>query len=305
VFDTYRHGYEHILDTLQAALPAARFYLIQPSAYDDVTRPPSFPGGYNGVLLRFSAADAEFARARKMGLVDFNAPLVGALTAAKGLDPAQAPRLLPDRVHPGAGIHLVMAEALLAAWNAPRLVNQVEIGTGPAAVNSESGAQVTHLSAEGTLSWDELDSCLPMPINSDDTAVALADRAAGVTGRLNQELLKVTGLAPGKYALKIDGEAIGTYPAAEFSSGINLALLATPMSRQADAVLLLAMKHTRLHFVRWRNAQLGLAEITTEPVKKLRQELLDAMASEEEALVRQEHETAQPKAHHFELAPAS
>jgi lysophospholipase L1-like esterase len=305
VFDTYRRGYAHILDVLQAALPAARFYLIQPSAYDDVTRPPGFPGGYNGVLLRFSAADAELAHDRHLGLVDFNTPLVAALTAAKGLDPAEAARLMPDRVHPGAGIHLVMAAALLSAWHAPSLVDAVELSAAPAAVTSEANAHVTHLTAGGPLSWDELDACLPMPINEDDTAVALADRAGGVTERLNQETLKVTGLAPGRYTLKVDGEAVGTYAAADLGAGLNLALLATPMSRQADAVLLLALKHTRLHFVRWRNAELGLAEVTTAPVRKLRQELLDEMAAEEAALVRQEHETAQPKEHHFELVPAS
>src|SRR4051812_20527485 len=41
VFDTYARGYRHIVERLQAELPGVRLTLIQPSAFDDVTRPES------------------------------------------------------------------------------------------------------------------------------------------------------------------------------------------------------------------------------------------------------------------------
>src|SRR5262249_7732245 len=51
LFDTYVAGYKHIAETLQRQIPGVRITVIQPSPYDDVTRPPTFEGGYNQVLL--------------------------------------------------------------------------------------------------------------------------------------------------------------------------------------------------------------------------------------------------------------
>ncbi len=45
-FDTYAAGYHHILERVTRALPGIRITLIQPSPFDDVTRPPTFPDGY-------------------------------------------------------------------------------------------------------------------------------------------------------------------------------------------------------------------------------------------------------------------
>jgi hypothetical protein len=140
-----------------------------------------------------------------------------------------------------------------------------------------------------------------MAINLEDSSIALADRAAGITPRLNRETLQVSGLAGGRYSLRIDGTAVGTFTASELAAGLNLAQLNTPMARQADAVLLLALKHNRLHTVRWRAVEVGTAEITTAPVNKLRGQLLDEMDAEELDLIRDEHARAQPVSHHYEL----
>jgi lysophospholipase L1-like esterase len=50
IFNTYSTGYRHILESVRSALPDIRLTLIQPSPYDDVTRPAGFEGGYNAVL---------------------------------------------------------------------------------------------------------------------------------------------------------------------------------------------------------------------------------------------------------------
>ncbi|MGD0295568.1 MAG: GDSL-type esterase/lipase family protein [Bryobacteraceae bacterium] len=61
LFKSYTAGYEHIVKTLKTALPKARITAIQPSPYDDVTRPPLFDGGYNSVLTRYGAFVRELA----------------------------------------------------------------------------------------------------------------------------------------------------------------------------------------------------------------------------------------------------
>jgi len=298
---TYVAGYTHILDIVQPALPGLHTYLIQPSAYDDVTRAPLFTGGYNAVLVRFAQEVAALARSHHCEVVDFNTPVVNALTQAKALDGILAPKLIPDRVHPGPAIHLVMAAALLEAWNAPGMVTNVEIDAAQMRVPHSDYTHVALLEGADGLVWDQQDERLPMPMNLEDGSIALADRAAGLSSRLNRETLKVSGLAGGRYSLQIDGVAVGTFAAGDLAAGLNLALLNTPMTRQADAVLLLALKHNRLHTVRWRAVEVGTAEITTEPVNKLRGQLLDEMDAEEGDLVRDERARAQPVTHHYEL----
>src|SRR2546421_4971384 len=50
LFDEFTTGFKHIVDTVKRQVPGIRITAIQPSPYDDVTRPPLFEGGYNQVL---------------------------------------------------------------------------------------------------------------------------------------------------------------------------------------------------------------------------------------------------------------
>src|SRR5437867_306855 len=53
LFNTYATGYRHIIQSVRSALPGIRVTVIQPSPYDDTTRPPNFAGGDNSVLRRY------------------------------------------------------------------------------------------------------------------------------------------------------------------------------------------------------------------------------------------------------------
>ena len=119
IFERYSSGFESIVRNVKQALPEIRITAIQPSPYDDVTRPPTFAGGYNAVLVRYGKFLRELAARENLALADLNTPVVAALRKAKSIDPELALKLLPDRVHPGPGGHLLMAEALLKAWHAP------------------------------------------------------------------------------------------------------------------------------------------------------------------------------------------
>ena len=81
IFDEFATGFKHIVDTVKRQLPGVRITLIQPSPYDDVTRPPTFEGGYNagaGALRRLPEATGDGPEA--VGLADLNTPVVAALT---------------------------------------------------------------------------------------------------------------------------------------------------------------------------------------------------------------------------------
>ena len=85
----------------------------------------------------------------------------------------------------------------------------------------------------------------------------------------------------------------------QLASGVNLAVLDTPMFRQAKAVHAVTLGHNQLHFLRWRTVQVpnerhgypGLAKAT---------EGLDALEAD---IVAEQRQKAKPVAHRFELVP--
>ncbi len=298
VFDTYAAGYRHIIQAVKEALPGIRITVIEPSPFDDVTRPPNFEGGYNKVLVRYGEFLRELGKQENLTVADMNGPVVAALEKAKKLDAEGSKKLAPDRVHPAAAGHLLMAEALLKAWRAPAVVTAVEIDAAGSTVARASNTQVTGLTADPP-AWTQADEALPMPIDAKDGAMALALRASDFVEALDQERLKVTGLTAERYALKIDGETVGHFTRGELAAGINLATLATPMARQAAAVHDLTVKHNQIHFARWRDVDLPLKDIQADH-KRAALDALDALEAE---LVEQQRAAAQPKSHRYELTP--
>src|SRR5262249_11999585 len=138
-----------------------------------------------------------------------------------------------DRIHPGPAGQLLMAEALLKAWNAPSLVSSVEIDTGSRRVANQANTKVEDLKAGETICWTQLDAALPMPINLKDPIIGLAAKASDVEQALNQQILKVTGLDAPRYQLDIDGTDVAELTKDQLSAGVNLATYPTPMLRQA------------------------------------------------------------------------
>lgn len=299
IFETYSNGYKHILDVLKRQLPGVRITAIQPSPYDDVTRPPADYGGYNATLLRYAQFVKELAASEKLGLADLNTPVVAALTKAKEFDAQQSTGLMNDRVHPDAGIHLVMAEALLKSWNAPAIVTDVEIDAARHAAVRQENTRVSDVRSGSGISWTQLDEALPMylapPPGTRSPTFALALRSSDAVEALDRQPLKVTGLARGSYTLKIDGEAVGTFTSDQLAAGINLAEKQTPMMAQAAVVYALTVKHDNLHSTRWRQVQ-----VVTDTSPAALKALL-ALDELEADIVRQQRAAARPVARRYEI----
>ncbi len=299
LFDAYANGMKSIVTNVKSKLPGARITLIEPSPYDDVTRPSGFPDGYNSVLVRYGRFLRDLAMSENATTADLNASVVEELGKANAADPEAAKKLLPDRVHPGAGGHLLMAKALLKAWNAPAIVTVVDIDTAAGTAKRTKNTTVTGLKTDGVISWDQADRALPMPLDMKDAGIALAVRSSDVLQALDQELLRASGLAAVRYSLKIDGADMGDFTKEQLSDGINLATLPTPMMKQAADVHALTLKHNNLHFVRWRQTQVPLAQDTLAHT----QAALDALDLLEGDIVQLQRTVAQPKSHHYELIP--
>jgi hypothetical protein len=189
----------------------------------------------------------------------------------------------------------------LKAWNAPALVTSVEIDASTGKVVQAENARVEEVSGKDTVSWNQQDMCLPMPINKKNPIIALAVKASDVEPALNQETLKVSGLGAARYVLKIDGKDVAELSKDNLAVGINLADIDTPMLRQALAVHDATLRHNDLHFLRWRTVQVpndnrgypGLAKAL---------EGLDALEAD---LVAEQRAKAKPVPHRFELVPKS
>jgi lysophospholipase L1-like esterase len=303
IFDTYAKGYEHIINSVKESLPGIRITVIEPSPFDDVTQPPKFEGGYNAVLLRYSQFVKELAEREKLGVADLNRPVVAALEKAKATDADAAKKIIPDRVHPGPGGHLLMAAELLKSWHAPALVSAVAIDVATGKVTEAKQTRITGLKTGSQISWEQLDKALPMPVDLNDPVVALAVASSDFIQALNQQTLKVTGLSAANYVLKIDGNEAGTFTKEQLAEGINFATLPTPMAKQAAEVHKLTLQHNNIHFQRWRQVQVPLADNKTPKVQAAVKDLMTALDEEEAAVMKQQRTAAQPKPHQFQLVP--
>jgi lysophospholipase L1-like esterase len=304
--DTYFSGYRHIVDTVRHAIPALRITAIEPSPFDDVTRPYTLqPDGYNAVLVKYGEWIRRYAPDARIDVADLNTGVVAMLRKANLSDSATAQKILPDRVHPSLSGHLIMAEQLLKAWGARPIVSSVTIDASSGRVAQSDYTRVSDLHAGAPLAWMQTDEALPLPFagmlaTDREHTLALAIRSSDVTEALNQQIVRVNGLAGGRYKLTIDGETAGTWSETELAHGVNLAVLDTPISRQAMEVRDLTVKRIDVHQQRWRALQVSLQDLNIEHLP----EALKMLDSVEAEVITRQRAAAQPRPHAFQLAAA-
>lgn len=304
IFSTYADGYRHIVASIQQALPNARITLIQPSPFDDVTRPPQFPGGLNSALVKYGNFIAELSHEHNTQFADFNTPVVAFLNVLNQQAPDLAQQLIPDRVHPQQGGHWLMAESLLKTWHASPLVSAVSIDDGSKIPTAEAqNATVSDLHRvkghpEGRLTWTQLDSALPLPLPPAevDPVLALTVKLSDLVPALDQETLRVQGLPSGSYDLRIDDRKIGSYSQEDLSKGINLANLDTPMLEQSRLVAYDTERENSIEAARFNLISHDLAGESSKTAA--------ALADAIPGAVDRQRADAQPRPHHYELVPA-
>jgi lysophospholipase L1-like esterase len=294
-FAAYAEGFEALVVRLKKALPSARLTLIQPSPFDDITRPPQFLPGYDDVLRRFGCYLGALGPRLGAAVADFRGPVNAGLRALQQEGPVLARMLVPDRVHPSAAGHLVMGAALLRAWNAPSLVTRVVIDAAAARVVASEGTELADLVAtDAEASWTQLDRALPLPLDFDDGDVALAEMAGAGLEKLDQQPLAVAGLQPGRYELTIDAQVVATFTADELREGVNLARYPTPMRQQARPVRWGAESRHELQRVR---RQL-LVAVERQPELA---EVAEALRLQDEQAQRSRRETVRPQPHRYQV----
>ncbi len=299
--DWYKTGYTGMIAQLKALVPGVKITAIRPSPYDEVTRAPMAGGGYNPVMIKFGDFLQELAAKEGMQVADLNAPVVKMLEKANATNAEMAQRIIPDRVHPGASGHLIMAGALLKSWGAPAVVSVVEIDAAGGRVAKQENTAVSGLKGGAVVTWTQDDKALPMPVDFNDGPTALAVKSSDFQETLNQETLKVTGLKPGYYALRIDGQQVKVFTAEELGAGLDLTALPTPMLEQAKKVHQLTLKRTGIHNARWRTVEVPLENDALQTTAAAIQ-AMDALDAELDA---KQLAAARPVTHRYELVPAT
>jgi lysophospholipase L1-like esterase len=301
IFDIYANGYKNIVKTLKSGAPGVRITGIIPSPYDDVTRAPNFPGGYNEVLLRYGKFIQDLAGTEALTVADLNTEVVAMLKKANAGDAENARKILPDRVHPGASGHLIMAASLLKAWKAPAVVSEFVIDAVSRSVASEVNTKIDDLERDGRgVKWTQTDKALPVAIDLTDPVMALAVNSSDFMDTLNRQIFQVRGAPAGRYTLRIDGSEVATFSADELNAGVNLARYRTPMWAQAWQLHQMTLKRAALHNTRWRQVEVPLEKDAIGGTKAA----LDALDQVEAELTSRQRALAQPKPHQFELRVA-
>jgi lysophospholipase L1-like esterase len=235
---TYQDGYRSMVDTILNGVPGVKLTLLGPSPYDDITHPTE---RINEVMQAYSQFDRNEADRTRQSFVDLNAPVVEVLQKVKAAHPDLASRLIPDRIHPGEGVHWVMAATILKAWHAPSLISSVTVDAHGATATDVQNASVTDVKRDkktDEIQWTEIENALPLPLPlaATDPVSDAALEAGNVEAALDQETLTITGLAAGSYALTIDDQPVANFTADALQHGINLARMATPMLRQSQTL---------------------------------------------------------------------
>ena len=297
LFASYKSGYEKMIADIKRKTPTARGWLIQPSAYDDFTRPPVVPGGYNSVLVKYGQWSAQLAERSGYGTVDFNRPVVNLMRKGWMTDQGRSHDLVPDRIHPSLGAHATMAWSLLTEWGATGQISTTEVDSS---TEKATGVNVSFRKLKSTstgVSWESLEGSLPFPLDRNEPTIDFAIRLTNLDRAMNVQTVKVAGLRAGRYRLKIDGREIGQWTGAALGLGVNIGNLSTPMADQAETVARMTFERNVIQNMWWRNIKIRYEGMPGEGMS-------DAIAGvkglENDCLI-QQRLAAQPRWHRFEV----
>ena len=234
--DGYRKNMEKLVARLRGEAGEPRLLFITPSPFDQTgvnSRTNNQPGCNDG-LGKCAEMVRDLAKKNNGTVVDFHGPMTAFNLERQKSDPTYT-IVGPDRVHPGAPGHLMMAWLFLKAQGAPALVSKVVVDAAKPGVVESAQAQVSDVATkDGALTFKVLEKALPFPV--DDAAKPIL-ALLPIERDLNQETLAVTGLGKGTFELLIDGVAVGQYTDEALAKGVNLAFNeATPQVKQAKAV---------------------------------------------------------------------
>jgi lysophospholipase L1-like esterase len=307
-FKPYMKGLQGMADQAKAA--GIRVAWITPQPLDTADQGKTALTGYNQTLEKFSAGVEEIAKHNEGLFVDQFHPYLRILDHARGAGSHYDRITAGDAVHPGPPGQTLMAASILRGLHFPALVASVEINAGTNAVTASKNCEVTGLAAkDGGLVFQQQDAALPF--FPPEAAPIL--KWAPLLVELNDYHLTVTGLADGKYEVRLGGVKAAEFTSEQLAKGVNLAeaaLASGPIHDQVLAVKAAVEKKNGFHHDRiFRGIVLSGAQVpdwlglSAEEVQQRRQKALTerlAKLPEYDAEVRKALEM---KPHQVQIVP--
>jgi len=233
-----------------------RVALLTPGVVDPDQNCPWQPheriASYNPTLRVLADDVLALARRERIPAFDLHALMMDVQTRAKSVDPAFT--MIPDAVHPSAPGQAVMAYAMLKALGCDDQASSLAIDAAAGRVLYAERCRVTGLKVTpGSVRFVRADSALPVVI---DEAAEQILTLLPFTRDFNQYTLRVMGLAAGEWILRVQGEQVGAYTAAQLAEGVQLAELPGPWRELGERVNTLSKQQEDLYFTRWRRVSL-------------------------------------------------
>jgi lysophospholipase L1-like esterase len=234
-YGSYMKGLQGMAE--QAKAGGVRVAWCTPQPLDNDKQGPTALVDYNQTLEKFSAGVKEIAAKNEGLFVDQFHPYLAVLDKARSAGPKYDRITGGDAVHPGPPGQVLMAASILKGLGFPSKVSSVEIDVANGKADAKAdNAKVSDLAVEGDgVKFSRLDAALPF---FPEEAKGILKHAP-LLEELNEYGLKVTGLKPGKYEVKLGGKKVAEYTSEELAKGVNLAaaaLSAGPVADQAKAV---------------------------------------------------------------------
>lgn len=228
LFDNYMAGLAGIAK--QAKQSKLRVAWITPSPVEKNEDGAAIEG-YNRTLERFSKGVEKVATENGGFFVDQFHPCVAVEDKARAAKPSN--RMGGgDAVHFGPPGQAVMASAILKGMRFPTLVAAVEIDASGKIGKTDNCKVIAATATKGGVKFTQLDKALPF---FPPEAAAIL-KWAPLLDEMNQYTLTVTGLAEGKYDVRLGGKTVAQYTNRQLAAGVNLAEAALKVGPVADQV---------------------------------------------------------------------
>ncbi|MBN78904.1 MAG: hypothetical protein CMJ70_02090 [Planctomycetaceae bacterium] len=242
VFKTYETGMVELIEKIQKL--GARPIPMHPTMHDLRAREIRSQDGavqerykyYNSVLAFYGTWLQEHSRQQGLSFVNMFARLNRITYQQRRQNPDFT--LIKDAVHPDAPGQAVMAASMLDDVHANRLVSALTVvRRGQSWQVRARNGEVSEVGEDDLPSFTFRANSLPWVVPQE----ALEGyKLFGAGGRLSGERLRVVGLPPGRYALKIDDQVVGSWYQGTLAGNISLhANRKTPQYQQALAVAML------------------------------------------------------------------
>lgn len=236
--DSFVAGYHTLLDAVTAATKP-RLIFLSPIAHEDLGRPLPDPAKHNANLERYRDAIRKLAEERGGWFIDLYDPTLSARDYDIG-------PLTTNGIHPSAFGFWYLGSIIDVELRQLKRDNgwDVRVDAGKGRLTRSALASVTDVEKiDRGVRFTVTDQTLPVP-----SAPRGAPKAVIWLGA--KRTLAVTGLTPGLYTLKIDGQPIMTLDDNVWVKGVRLET--GPEYARTEALREAIVAKNRLYFYRWR-----------------------------------------------------